>query len=881
MTWDDPAQAARFVREVREAIDGWRDIPEEAMDDFTNATQHADELETVAVTPVTIGVVGEFTAGKSSVIGAILGKPDLLPVAQRASTAQVTALRLRPGPEGSATALDPGATVELLSPAEVVACLTYMGEKLGDDLRRAKASLDRRPLQAFLEALGGTATAPGPGAEETPAAGLPVWRDPGTWQRFDTWARGALWAAPEDNEQLRDRVRELHALSEAALSLSPALLGGTVGLSRDNALALADMGRAKDPGAPYPGRSHAYGRVDEAALAVILASDPQETAEQRRLISPLIRRINLGVAVRPGTWAPVESDDGGAVLLDFPGLGAAGRRDDYLCLSQLKNVETILVVARSELMGSDLAASFYGMMEAQRPDREALRDAILVAFNKWDTATVPRLPDGVSPAGDTVTEHSDDLHSLRTDAAKLLFQRRDRFQPVSVFAALTTDGTELDCALADLASLTEEKVTDISRKRREWGTLAGRIAAVDPDHHWVNQLGEYARDGGLLALRGLLTRHIEEHGARLKRKTIKDQFSRAHRAWRTVEVRAGARGVAAGSPEHAGIMARFEQLRTAAEKLMTSLHELRNPAKARQDGGGSVLARLEERTVAAVFAWKLWGDLYAALQDGVVTKTVKPEEEEVPAWVQFLPDDERQEFLDHLRGGTRERHADTTAAFHEQYEKTVRSLYDAAFEQLSRWAESWAAERGEAFGEVRDWLTDEETAVRLESLFAALPDRSLPPSFRLTQLKVLARTERLAAAAKGGAGLLAKARVGAPVEGFPQLERHVLPWSHEYEDDPSPERRNTESSQYAVALFRSRLVASVYEQTAAAFADMLSAALTQMISMVQENAGAVPDELQVAEMVAAAARGDESEGEKEHGPRQKLRAVLRRWEADK
>ncbi|MFD3457061.1 dynamin family protein [Streptomyces sp. NPDC058691] len=876
MTWDDPAQALRFVREVRQAVRDWPDIPDDAVDDFTNAGQQTNELETVAATPVTIGVVGEFTAGKSSVIGAILGRPDLLPVARRAATAQVTALRLRPGPDGVPTALAPGASLELLSPAELVACLTYMAEKLTDDLRRSKPAVDRRPVQEFLAAL----TTPGGSASAVPA-----WRDPRTWQRFDTWARGALWSGPEDNEQIRGRVRELHALSEAVLSAEPALFGTAVDLPTENALGLADMGRPEEPGAPYPGRSPARERLDAAVLAGVLrsdAKDPQKDIERRRLVSPLIRRINLDVSVRPGTWAPVESDDGGAVLLDFPGLGAAGRRDDYLCLSQLKNVETILVVARGDIMGSDLAASFYGMMEAQRPDQAALRDSILVAFNKWDCADVPVLPDDVPATGEAVTEHSDDLHSLRTDAAKLLFQRRDRMQPFSVFTALTTEGTGLDCTLRDLTSPSEEDITTLGRKRLAWGRLAGRIAAVDPGHHWVDQLGEYARDGGLLALRGMLARHIEEHGARLKRQTIKEQFLRTHRAWRTVDVRAGARGVAAGSPEHARIIQRFEQLRTAAERLMTGLHELRNPAKARRDGGASVLARLEERAVAQVFTWPLWGELYATLQDGVVAKAPKADPEDVPEWVYALPEEERHEFLDNLKGRTRERQADTTAAFHEQYEKTVRSLYDDAFEQLTLWAASWAAEQDEAFGESGAWLAEEETAVRLEGLFGELPDRAVPPSFRVTQLKVLARTSALASAAERGARRRAEARTEGAIGGFPQLEGHVLPWSHEYEDDPSPERRNAESSQYTVALFRDRLVASVYEQTAAAFADMLAAALAQMIGMVQENAKAVPDSLQVAQMISAAARGgDAKDEEQENGARQSLRTVLRRWEAGK
>ncbi|GAA1393385.1 hypothetical protein GCM10009639_26430 [Kitasatospora putterlickiae] len=101
-----------------------------------------------------------------------------------------------------------------------------------------------------------------------------------------------------------------------------------------------------------------------------------------------------------------------------------------------------------------------------------------------------------------------------------------------------------------------------------------------------------------------------------------------------------------------------------------------------------------------------------------------------------------------------------------------------------------------------------------------------------------------------------------------------------------------------VALFRSRLVAAVYEQAAAAFTAMLEDAVTGLMQLVQQNARAVPDSLQVAEMISAgaarAAGGSGPDGsgadgsgggDAEAGGRSEengsLRAMLRRWEKDK
>jgi hypothetical protein len=875
VTWDDPAQALRFAQEVKEAAPDPLDVPEEAADDFRDALHQTEELVRVATTPVTIGVVGEFSAGKSSLIGALLGKPDLLPTTDRATTGQVTALRLRTGPEDSATALGARAVAELLGPADILGCLTFMATELSADFRKEKKGVDRQPLQEFLESVA-----------TPPTDATPLWRSPQTWQRFDAWARGALWSHQMDNETLRDAVRELHRLSEALLTVDPDLFGSTVGMSTEVARDLADMGRSPDPGAPYPSRPGLRKKLDrktlEAALDHASRTGTRLGEEYRALLSPLIRRIDLDVDVRPGTWAPVESQDDSALLLDFPGLGAAGRRDDYLCLSQLENVETILVVSRGNVMGSRLAGKFYGMMESQGHQRETLADSILMAFNKWDTTSAPVLAPGVVPLGDTVTAESEALHLFHVDATKLLFERIDRAQPVSVLAAVATDGSGLDCELADLAELTPEEITAMGRRRKDWGELAGRIAVADPGHHWVPQLGEYARDGGLIALRRMIAEHIEEHGARLKRRTVGEQFRRTHRAWRTVDARTRAHTVAEGSAEHAELIERFEHLQAAAGHLLTALNELRNPAKARQGSGGSVLARLERQAVVSVFSWPLWGSLFAAVEDGVVTKAPRSTET-VPAYVLALPEALRQEFLDNLAGQSQKREADTTAAFHSHYTRTVAALREDALRQLTAWAESWAAEQEELFADVHEWLTEEETGHRLESLFAQLPDHAVPPTMRVTRLRVLTDTRFFAPTATLAAKPLAAPLAPADIGGFPQLMDHVLPWSHDYPDDPSPKRREAESSQYVVALFRSRLVAAVYEQAATAFTDMLGAALTELIRMVQDNQVAVPDSLQVAEMISAGAAKDSGAGNHDDaaGASGALRAVLRRWEAEK
>src|SRR5690348_5465437 len=53
----------------------------------------ADEIIREIDAPLRIGFVGEFSAGKSLLLGVLVGQPDLLPVSSEPTTGNVTELR--------------------------------------------------------------------------------------------------------------------------------------------------------------------------------------------------------------------------------------------------------------------------------------------------------------------------------------------------------------------------------------------------------------------------------------------------------------------------------------------------------------------------------------------------------------------------------------------------------------------------------------------------------------------------------------------------------------------------------------------------------------------------------------------------------------------
>src|SRR6516165_9718161 len=89
---------------------------------FQDIRTAAQETIRRAGSPIKIGVVGEFNAGKTLVLGALIGCADALPVSEVPTTGNVTALRFRPRPELRKTEAGPF-TVEFLDRATALECL--------------------------------------------------------------------------------------------------------------------------------------------------------------------------------------------------------------------------------------------------------------------------------------------------------------------------------------------------------------------------------------------------------------------------------------------------------------------------------------------------------------------------------------------------------------------------------------------------------------------------------------------------------------------------------------------------------------------------------------------------------------------------------------
>ncbi|MFD7770923.1 dynamin family protein [Streptomyces sp. NPDC059787] len=88
----------------------------------------AAKLGARVAAPVSLAVVGEFTVGKSLLLGALLGRPDLLPVEERPATGNITVLRLREGTAGAGTRLGDTSKIHFMTRDRLASCVRGVGD---------------------------------------------------------------------------------------------------------------------------------------------------------------------------------------------------------------------------------------------------------------------------------------------------------------------------------------------------------------------------------------------------------------------------------------------------------------------------------------------------------------------------------------------------------------------------------------------------------------------------------------------------------------------------------------------------------------------------------------------------------------------------------
>ncbi|MDD1413229.1 dynamin family protein [Dolichospermum sp. ST_con] len=463
-------------------------VPTSLDDCLLRLREAAENTVKLATSPVKIGVMGEFSSGKSLLLGSLIGYADALPVSENPTTGNVTAIHVKPQ-DGFATTQVNNYTVEYLSHEGVNECLHFM---LKEANRRA-TSAGVTPLQVVKIKTG---------------KDISIWCE-------------EVWKS-SNNLELRYLVRELLSFLRAYQAYGEALCGRFYQIDAITAregLQLAEM--------PMAIQSLKF--EDLPAAPIRLPNAPQRLGTQLLQTSfLLIRRVDIEVKISREIWDVTGAEE--FVLLDFPGLGAAnsGTRDTFLSLRELTQVQTILVLLNGKSPGSDRANKIFTMMQQKRPGQD-LKDLILVGVGRFDQ--LPLESEGGERELDLLIANQSNLQPLQTntvfqklkvlktiiDGAEAFTSQKDRIvllSPLLGLAELAKRSSQVKAGSEEfLANLDYPDYLERPKKlQQKWGDLSEGLLAVDGRNQLGKQLGYFAQDGGISKLRELIQTHVANHG---------------------------------------------------------------------------------------------------------------------------------------------------------------------------------------------------------------------------------------------------------------------------------------------------------------------------------------------------------------------------------
>jgi hypothetical protein len=570
-------------------------VPTSLDDCLLRLREAAEKTVELANSPVKIGIMGEFSSGKSLLLGSLIGYADALPVSENPTTGNVTAIHIKPQ-DGFATTQANNYTVEYLSHEGVNECLHFM---LKEANRRA-ASAGVTPLQV---------------------AKIKTGKDISIWCE-------EVWKS-SNNLELRYLVRELVLFLRAYQAYGEALCGRLYpidGITAREGLQLAEM--------PMAIQSLKF--EDLPPANVRLPNAPQRLGTQLLQTSfPLIRRVDIDVKISREIWDVTGAEE--FVLLDFPGLGAAnsGTRDTFLSLRELAQVQTILVLLNGKSPGSDRANKIFTMMQQQRPGQD-LKDLILVGVGRFDQ--LPLESEGGERELDLLINNQSDSQPLQTnavfqklkvlktiiDGAEAFTSQKDRIvllSPLLGLSEFAKRSSQIKAGSEEfLANLDYPDYLERPKKlQQKWGDLSEALLAADGRSQLGRQLGYFAQDGGISKLRELIQTHVANHG-------LKQLYEDTRRAADVIRQQQEYLKEIIAEIHEQGIPTvdtpALLELRSAIESLDRTYRNFQKDLGKEQlkDRRGIVVSDvIKDELTLKILNWSQWTLLFNKIQNGTIT----------------------------------------------------------------------------------------------------------------------------------------------------------------------------------------------------------------------------------------------------------------------
>jgi hypothetical protein len=626
--------------------------------------------------PLRVGFMGEVSAGKSLLLGALVGKPDLLPTSPHPTTGNVTELRFRRQSDVAQTTVE-NTRVRYLSSSELSDLEHELTEEM-DDLARGGAV--GANLAAALE-----------GAQE---------RGPGALR---AWCQEA-WVGK--HPRLRKLIRAW-VLTTEAREANTARLGEERDVSPDALRAALEIG--------YPMQSEAFPQLTDLrpprkGLSPGPPSGQDVLRDELALASPVLDRVIIELSVPSRSWDLAQIQEHNEfVLLDFPGIGGglSRARDLYLTRRGLQDVHTALVLVDSDCPGGSVPDEFYGFLRALGRTDEQLSELVVYCASRFDRLPVPQLPPGpgdddrLTPDGLLSTPSAVPLRALLSSGHEPGISSMRAF--ISSVRAIDVGGLipvpdEVPMALAGPASRVSAQAWS--------GIAAGLSRGGGPGRDLAEGLQEYVRDGGVDRVRSLIGEHLREHGLRHRLDIVDELVDEVDRLREELLADLRRSGANQAVPDPNRRVSRLlTELDTYRYRFVSSLRTLRDPGAVRLTTQQSVRDAVGQKAAELVVDWPEWAALFEAVQNDVIVPARVGSHEDQPDWASDL--------LRKYDAAPIEQAAlpDKMKVFFVPFARTCETLRlisrAYAAEAMDRWSRERARDAAPLRGRVDELLTEE------------------------------------------------------------------------------------------------------------------------------------------------------------------------------
>ena len=430
--------------------------------------------------PIKIGIMGEFSSGKTTLIGSLIGNVGSLPYSPEPSTGNITSILIQQVEKEDQTKLK--SNIEYQSPEDSIeffrfaySTISKEDEKISDELKEVIMAetdqIDWKHLEVLCENI----------------ALKDITGDISSIIK-ELWLYAA--AINKFGEMLHGKIlpKKLSTLRE--------------GLSLKNYNEIEAIDSIK--------KSTLIDLPDK--------NSEQEWIEFIKLSFPLIKRVNIVAYVPRAIW-DVSEFKGQLLIVDTPGLGSdkSGIRDSYLTGKAIEDVQTILIVTNCNSPGGDKAKEVYRLLREKHGD-EKLKEYCLLAAGRFDALEVTDeeivdIAEREELSENDILNELGPLNAVISSARKYVYKT----ERIVLFSAYNALKDYKNSPNVRIHSGLEKKINNFISMEMSDKILQGwrkltEVETLQNSSLISRYLTDYVNDGGLQRLKETLTSHVSEHG---------------------------------------------------------------------------------------------------------------------------------------------------------------------------------------------------------------------------------------------------------------------------------------------------------------------------------------------------------------------------------